>query len=352
MYDLAKVNSEPMANITLNSQAERKPRRFVVALAAIPAASCLAQATSASEPALADTRLQLSVATSTLYETAKVGSDAALKPGGIDLRLASSELRLDLQPEQPTTPPLGAPAGDGAQDLAKQLANPVASLISVPFQFNLDTGLGPKDAERLTVNIQPVIPFSISEDWNLIIRTIIPVIYQSSLADGLDSNGGIGDTIQSFFFSPKDPVGGWILAVGPVALWPTGTDPELRSEQLGFGPTVLALRQENGWTYGLLANHIFGVTESDDHPDVNATFLQPFLAYTWPTATTITLNSESTYDWTGEQWTVPVNVILSQVLKFGNQPVQLFVGGRYYAESPVDGQEWGIRFGFTLLFPR
>jgi hypothetical protein len=115
---------------------------------------------------------------------------------------------------------------------------------------------------------------------------------------------------------------------------------------------VLALRQDKEWTYGMLANHIFGLTESDDHPDVNATFLQPFLSYTWPTATTLTFNTESTYDWTGEQWTVPANLILSQVVKFGNQPVQFFCGGRYYAESPVDGQEWGIRFGFTLLFPQ
>jgi hypothetical protein len=290
-------------------------------------------------------------------------------PEATDFRLAAAELRmpeawLRVQDEEPATAPQSAPlaetlaaptaanAGDNAEELAKKLSNPVASLISVPFQFNLDTGLGPKDAERLTLNIQPVIPFSISEDWNLITRTIVPVVYQGSLADGIDSEFGMGDIVQSFFFSPKEPVGGWILAAGPVALWPTGTNPALRSEQLGFGPTALALRQDGGWTFGLLANHLWGVTESDDHPDVNATFLQPFLGYTWPSATALTANLESTYDWTGEQWTVPVNLIVSQVIKIGDQPVQVFLGGRYYAESPAQGPEWGVRFGFTLLFPR
>jgi len=257
----------------------------------------------------------------------------------------------DPAPLSASNPPT-APAADDAQALAKKLSNPVASLISVPFQFNYDKGYGPSDAERVTLNIQPVVPLSITEDWNLIIRTIVPVIYQDSLAPGEDSSFGFGDTVQSFFFSPKEPVGGWILAVGPVALWPTGTDPTIRSEQLGLGPTALALRQDDGWTYGMLANHIWGVTQSDDHADVNATFLQPFVSYTWPTATTLTLNTESTYDWTGDQWTVPINLIVSQLVKLGGQPVQFFLGGRYYAESPDNGPEWGIRFGITLLFPR
>ena len=191
------------------------------------------------------------------------------------LSLESDPIALGMQPGEPSAV---APAPEDAGELAKKLSNPVAAMISVPLQFNFDSGYGPDDADRWTLNVQPVMPFALSDSWNLIVRTILPVIYQEPLSDGLDSDWGLGDTTQSFFFSPKDPIDGWILAAGPVVLWPTGTDPALRSEQLGLGVTGLALRQENGWTYGMLANHIWGVTQSDDHDEVNSTFLQPFIS--------------------------------------------------------------------------
>src|SRR5450432_1271152 len=136
-----------------------------------------------------------------------------------------------------------APAADSdSAELAKKLSNPVASLISVPLQFNYDTGFGPKDAYKLVLNVQPVIPITLNEDWNLIIRTIVPVVYQDSLADGIDSKWGLGDTVQSFFFSPKAPTsGGWIWGVGPVFLWPTATNDLLGSGKWGAGPTGLIL---------------------------------------------------------------------------------------------------------------
>jgi hypothetical protein len=255
--------------------------------------------------------------------------------------------------KEPTASGGGGEAGqkDDAAELAKKLQNPVASLISVPLQSNWDFGIGSANAMRYTLNVQPVIPFSLNAEWNLITRTIIPVIHAESPVAGGSDAGGLGDTVQSFFFSPKEPVGGWILAAGPVALWPTATDSALGSGKWGAGPTVLALRQEHGWTYGALANHIWSYAGWGDR-NVNATFLQPFVSYTTKTYTTFGLNTESTYDWEQSQWTVPINVLLSQLVKIGGKPVQFQVGYRYYAEKPDGGPDWGLRFTVTFLFPK
>ncbi len=252
----------------------------------------------------------------------------------------------------PASAPAAVVGGNAEVDFAKQLANPVASLISVPFQANWDFGIGVNDATRFTLNVQPVIPVSLTEDWNLIIRTILPVIDAESPAPGIDDASGLGDTVQSFFFSPKEPVNGWILAAGPVALWPTATDSLLGGEKWGAGPTGLALKQTGPWTCGVLTNHLWSFAGEDDRSEVNATFIQPFCSYITSTKTTFTINSESTYDWTNEQWSMPFNVVISQLFKVGGQSMQAFVGGRYYADAPQGGPEWGIRAGLILLFSK
>ena len=250
------------------------------------------------------------------------------------------------------TGPADAGGGGEHADLAKQLNNPVAALISVPFQFNWDTGLGPKRADRVTLNVQPVIPFSLNDDWNLISRTILPIVNLESTADGVSSAFGLGDTVQSFFFSPKEPVGGWILGAGPVVLLPTATEDAFKSRQFGLGPTAVGLRQHDGWTYGALANHVAGLREPGDRDRVNATFLQPFLVYTTPNAVSYSLNTESSYDWNSEQWTVPINASVSKLTSIGDQKVSFQLGGRYFADAPDGGPDWGIRFNVTFLFPK
>ena len=239
------------------------------------------------------------------------------------------------------------------EELAKQLSNPVAALISVPLQLNYDRDIGPADdGDRWTLNVQPVIPFELNDNWNLISRTILPLVSQSDIFPGAGSQGGTGDIVQSLFFSPKAPVNGWIVGAGPVFLIPTGSDDLLTADKWGAGPTGVALKQSGPWTYGALANHIWSFAGESDRADVNATFLQPFLSYTTPTAWTLTLQTESTYDWEDETWTIPVGALVSKVMKIGSQPVSVGGGLRYYADSPDSGPEGlAFRFFVTLMFP-
>jgi hypothetical protein len=244
-------------------------------------------------------------------------------------------------------------AAESADELAKKLSNPVASMISVPLQYNVDFEIGSEDGTKQTLNIQPVIPASLNEHWNLITRVIMPVVAQDDVFGNSGSQFGLGDTTPTFFFSPKQPtVGGWILAAGPVFLLPTATDNLLGTEKWGTGPSVLALKQTStGWTYGVLANHLWSVAGDDDRSEISSTFLQPFLAKQFPGASTLTINSETTYDWYGDSWNVQVNLMYSKVTRIGNQTVSFAGGARYYFDTPGDGPDWGLRFVVTLLFP-
>jgi hypothetical protein len=241
-----------------------------------------------------------------------------------------------------------------AEELAKKLSNPVASLISVPLQYNYDKDIGSADGHKSYINVQPVVPFSISEDWNLISRTIVPLVDQKDIAGQSGSQSGVGDVVQSLFFSPKVPTaGGIIWGAGPVFLLPTATDDLLGAKKWGLGPTGVVLTQRGAWTVGALANHIWSVGGDSNRADISATFVQPFLNYTTKTATTFGLNTESTYDWKSERWSVPINATVSQVLKIGDQPVSVGAGVRYWADSPASGpQGWGARVVVTFLFPK
>lgn len=166
------------------------------------------------------------------------------------------------------------------------------------------------------------------------------------------SQSGIGDVVQSFFFSPKAPTAsGWIWGAGPVFLLPTATDGALGQDQFGAGITGVALKQVGPWTYGALANHIWDV--GGGSTDINATYFQPFISYITPDKWTFSLNTEMTYDWNTDSANVPINVTATKLINIGNRPISIGGGLRYYADSPAGGADgWGARMIVTYLFPK
>ena len=239
----------------------------------------------------------------------------------------------------------------GDAEIAQELANPLANLMSIPFQMNYDRDIGPRDdGWKVQTNIQPVIPFTLSDDWNLISRTIVPVIDQEDIFPGAGSQFGLGDINLSLFFSPKKPTSSGVTwGVGPVLILPTATDDLLGAEKWGAGPAAVALTTRGPWTLGMLANHVWSYAGDSDRQDLSNTFLQPFASYTWPSAWTVSVQSESTYNWKTEKWSVPVNAAVSKLVRWGRLPVSLQAGVGYWAESPETGPE-GFRFRLQANF--
>jgi hypothetical protein len=245
-----------------------------------------------------------------------------------------------------------APAAASAE-LAKKLANPISDLVSVPFQFNWEQNVGPSESTRFILNVQPVMPFELSEDWNLIARVIMPLVSQPPLFSGGTATFGMSDITTSLFFSPKK-VSTFTLGAGPVIVLPSTSEPTLGTGKWSVGPTVVALKQDGRWTYGALWNQIWSFSGESGRADVNQMFLQPFLAYQATPTVTLTAQSEMTANWEAddERWTVPVNVTVSKLSSFGMFPASYQLGFGTFAAHPEVGPSWKIRGAIVILLPR
>lgn len=152
-------------------------------------------------------------------------------------------------------------------ELAKAAQNPVANMISLPFQVNINTGIGPDDEMQNILNIQPVWPISLNDNWNVITRTILPVISQPDILTGEGRTNGLGDMTFTAFFSPAK-ASSLTWGVGPVFLLPTATDDKLGSDKWGAGASVVVLAMPGNWVVGSLFSNVWSVGGSGNQ-DIN-----------------------------------------------------------------------------------
>ncbi len=258
--------------------------------------------------------------------------------------------------EQSASQSAAEPQHASTEDLQKATQNPVASLISFPFQNNTDLNIGPFGRGKNTLNIQPVIPLSLTPDSNLIVRWITPIIYQPDVTQRTLGTFGLGDMNPSFFVSPARP-GGLIWGMGPAFLLPTATDDNLGTGKFSLGPTAVALMQPGHWTIGALASNLWSVAGPSDRADVNLFTLQYFLNYNLPDGWSVGTSPILTANWnasSGNEWTVPVGLSVAKVFKAGAQPMNAQVGYFYNVVRPdvPPSSKAQLRFQVSLLFPR
>jgi len=215
------------------------------------------------------------------------------------------------------------------EELAKAAQNPIANMISLPFQNNTNFNVGPENGTQNILNIEPVIPFSLGKEWNLITRTIMPVISQPGFVQGQDTQFGLGDIQFSAFLSPAKPEE-FIWGVGAIAQLPSHTDDRLGSTEWGLGPTAVALRIDGPWVYGALVNNVWSLG-GDDEKKYNNFLLQPFLNYNFgKTGTYLSTAPILTANWRTGDWVVPLGGGMGQIFKiFGKQPVNASVQAYY-----------------------
>ena len=246
------------------------------------------------------------------------------------------------------------PAWSQQADIAKQAQNPIARLISVPFENDFNPQTGPNKEDSYVLQMKPVVPFSLSKDWNLITRTIIPVIQTPEPASGINGASGLGDISLSLFLSPAK-VGPVIWGAGPIVSVPTASDDILGTKKLSVGPTVVALRSQGHWLYGSLVYNLFSVAGPSSRSDVNQMLMQPFVNYNLPRKWYLTSSPYVTANWEerrNDRWTVPVGGGVGKIVRVGKLPVNIYAQLFRNVKSPEDTTNWSARFQVQLLFPK
>jgi hypothetical protein len=239
-------------------------------------------------------------------------------------------------------------------ELAKKTQNPVADLISIPLQNRMNFGIGPNHRTQNILNVQPVVPISLNSEWNLITRTIMPIIKQPDISTTNDNTWGIGPTLFTALLSPANS-GSVIWGAGPAIQIPTITDDQLGSRKWGAGPSVVVLTMQGPWVIGAISNQVWSIAGSNDRPNTSTFFTNAFVNYNLPDGWYLTSSPIITADWQatpGNKWTVPVGGGFGKIQRIGGLPFNLSVAAYENVVRPDPGADWELRLQIALLLPK
>lgn len=241
-------------------------------------------------------------------------------------------------------------------EIAKRIQNPIGDLYSFPFQSNTNFGVGPRNGTQEILNIQPVVPIHLTEDWNIITRTILPLVWNPSFQpDAQTVPFGTGTTTFSAFLSPSQPTNGWLWGAGLVVQIPTASDKSLGSSVWGAGVTGVLVYMNGPWVAGGLVNNVWslGGTPGRGGTSYNTMTLEPFVNFNFGEGWYVGSSPIITANWdatSGNTWTLPVGAQAGRVVRLGRVPVNFLLGAYYNAIRPDDGPNWQLRAQVTVIF--
>ncbi len=239
------------------------------------------------------------------------------------------------------------------KEIAKTLENPISTLVRVPIQLDYNRNIGIKDeGHSIILNIYPVIPFSINKNWTIVTRTSFAITHQKEISPDSGIQNGFEDIDSSIFIAPNSAfIEGTKFGFGPIISIPAATDKLLGSGKWELGPTIIFIKQDKAWTYGIRANHLWSVAGDNDREKVSTSLLQPMLSYTTNSAISFSLKSETKYNWVAKNWTVPINLLISRVSKINEKRIKASIGLRYWAKTTDTSPEgFGVRTQITFMF--
>jgi hypothetical protein len=239
-------------------------------------------------------------------------------------------------------------ASSGQTRIHQKVHNPFSGLITLQIDNNFEFAPGPEHSLRYTMNLEPTVPFSLGRDWLVVTQMVMPIVAQQSPGVGRDSTFGLGDTQLTFFISPQNVNEDWVWGAGPVFQLPATTDDGFSTRKWGAGPSFNAVRQGRQWTLGLVLNHIWSFAGPGDD-DVSTSSIDPSVVHSWDNGFSVKLETESSYDWKAGQWTVPLELGVSKLVR-GKPPINLGADFLYYVERAPTDPRWGIRFSVTFVF--